>query len=460
MYDIDEITNTILHGNALTELKNIPDNCIDMICTSPPYYALRSYIADDVIWDGDINCNHEWEIISTRRPNSQGGKSEMLKRKNVENFQAYTDYNKRKVESKKCIKCNAWCGQLGQEPTVELFVNHLIQIFDQCKRVLKKGGSCFVVISDTYSGSGTGQKSTGKHGYDPNMFQQETKPFDKSIPKTSMCMVPERFAIKMIEHGWLLRNKIIWKKPSAMPQSAKTRFTNDWEYVYFFTKNENYFFKTQYEPINEDSIKRELRGTSDTHKYAGLSNVLRKHPEKNFKYMSEDEKSNKLKNLPNWAKKGRIKRAVWTISSENFGEKHFATYPRELVLACLDAGCPDKICVQCNKPYVTIYDESRVNTRPGINVGNAKSGKEGDPNKDLHNSDLSKYRQQIIRSNFRLIKGCNCEENKYKRGIVLDPFLGAGTTALVALQNSRKFVGIELSDYYINMARNRIKEYI
>lgn len=460
MYDVNNILNKILQGNALDELKKIPDECIDTIICSPPYYALRNYFTEGVIWDGDINCDHEWQIINTSRPNSQGGKSKMQKRKDVENFQAYTDYNKRVVYSNKCVKCGAWKGELGQEPTVDLFINHLIQIFDECKRVLKKGGSCWVVISDTYSGSGTGQKSTGKHGYDPNVFQQATKPFDQSIPKTSLCMVPERFAIKMINNGWLLRNKIIWKKPSAMPQSAKTRFTNDWEYVYFFTKNADYFFKTQYEPIQDISIKRELRGTSDTHKYVGASNVLRKYPEKNVKYMTEEEKNKKLSNMPSWTKKGRLKRAVWTVSSENFGEKHFATYPSKLILTCLDAGCPEKICVYCNRPYITIYDEDRVNTRPGINVGNAKSGTDSDPNKDLHNSDLSKYRQQIIRSNFRLIKDCNCEDDKYKRGIVLDPFIGAGTTALVALQNSRRFIGIELQKDFINMTMKRIEPYL
>lgn len=309
-------------GDALTQLQSIPNETVDCCITSPPYWALRDYKTD---------------------------------------------------------------GQLGLEPTITEYINKLIQIFDQVKRVLKKTGTCWVVIGDTYAGTGH------KEGAEPDPKRNEPRQGQlialnnkvNGIPNKSLCLIPERFAIAMIDKGWILRNKIIWYKPNCMPSSAKDRFTVDWEYVYFFTKSQRYYFETQYEPfISTDGRPFEERVKHET--WGG-------QPKKSINGIYPDTKM-----YPNWSKKqkliadplGRIKRCVWKISTKPFSGAHFAVFPPRLIEPMIKAGCP--------------------------------------------------------------VDG----------GIVLDPFMGAGTTGLVALQNARDFIGIELNAEYIKLAEQRLKPYL
>jgi DNA modification methylase len=260
----------IHQGDALNVLKTFEPESIDCCVTSPPYWALRDY----------------------------------------------------KVE-----------GQLGLEPTFHEYIDKLCTIFDQVKRVLKKTGSCWVVLGDTYS-------------------------LEKSL-----CLIPERFVIEMINRGWILRNKIIWHKRNCMPSSAKDRFTVDHEFVYFFVKSQKYYFETQYEPLEAPNRKQ-----GD---WVGGNKYIEQHTAvKNPGYHI-----NPL---------GRIKRCVWRVSTKPYSGAHFAVFPEQLIETPIKATCPVD-------------------------------------------------------------------------GIVLDPFMGAGTTGLVALKNARRFVGIELNPEYIELANKRLK---
>ncbi|MGC9086935.1 MAG: DNA-methyltransferase [Thermoproteota archaeon] len=176
--------NRVICGNALEVLKTFPDEVVDCIITSPPYYGKRKYGKDaELIWDGDKNCEHEW---------------------NEQNF---------------CKKCGAWRGELGLEPSPSLYVQHLLQITAELKRVLKKTGTFFLNVNDTYS-----QVS------------------ENGMRQKSMVLVPERLLFGLYEQGWYIRNKIVWLKPNAMPESVKSRFSNRYEFVYFLTKSKHYYF--------------------------------------------------------------------------------------------------------------------------------------------------------------------------------------------------------------------------
>lgn len=155
---------------------------------------------------------------------------------------------------------------------------------------------------------------------------------------------------------------------------------------------------------------------------------------------------------------GRIKRTVWSINPQPLSEAHFAAYPEELCETPIKATCPEWICNKCNKPREIIYEEKRINTRVGLDVGNGKSGTEQDPNAELHNSDLSRYRQEIVRKE-KSLSDCGCNAG-WHSGIVLDCFFGAGTTGLVALKMARNFIGIELSEEYIKISRKRLEPYL
>jgi hypothetical protein len=284
-------------------------------------------------------------------------------------------------------------------------------------------------------------------------------------------MIPSRFAIAMTDHSWILRNDLIWYKPNCMPSSAKDRFTIDYEHVFFFTKSKRYYFETQYEPMESQPHKPGNKKTMDkfdSHLSRDLD-YMQCHPDRVW--------GNPL---------GRLKRCVWKIPTQPYKEAHFATFPEALIEPMVKSGCPQYICNQCGHQRKLVYEETRINTRPGLDVGNGKSGTDNDPNSALHNSDLSKHRQKIIRMpKFGGIKSngygratysgkewnpvtrsqtpemtsCDCDNAGWSYGTVLDPFCGAGTTGLVALKHARNFIGIEINPEYIKLAEKRLEPY-
>jgi len=368
-------TNKIYCGNALDVLKKMPSEFIDCCVTSPPYWALRDYGTEGNIWDGDSNCEHDWSREIGRKQSREspgvGAKQEMDG--SLGNY---------------CSKCKAWKGNLGLEPTFDLYIKHLCDIFDEVKRVLRKDGTCWVVIGDTYaSGGGAAteqswvREANSTQGHPDNPAKSKLR---KTIPK-SLIMIPFRFAIEMVNRGWILRNTIIWHKPNCMPASVKDRFTVDYEYVFFFTKNKKYYFEQQFEPIKLDSVKRERRGNKDN-KYSkdeyfpeGVHANTMSQPREYKGYNDVEQECSE--------RKGRNKRTVWNISTKPFKEAHFAVFPEDLIETPIRAGCPEN-------------------------------------------------------------------------GIVLDPFLGAGTTALVALKQSKKFIGIELNREYCKIANKRLNNFL
>ena len=304
---------SLYQGNSLDALKRMPEESVDCIVTSSPYYGLRDYssvetvsadskqlvmdlidtkireyikkysgyrfyhndpqfndekktwfctirIDIDAVWDGDSDCVHEWIHERTERPNSGGGhnseKLQSKKKENVENFQESVEYNDRATYSSSCHKCHAWKGQLGLEPTYQMFIDHLLQITNELKRVLKPTGTLFWNMGDGYSGAGAGQKDMGKAVYRQDDFRHS--PIKSNLPNKSLMMIPERLAMGMIDQGWVLRNKLIWYKPNGMPSSVSDRFSNKWEYIFFFSKNRKYYFDLDSvrKPLSEGSIKR------------------------------------------------------------------------------------------------------------------------------------------------------------------------------------------------------------
>jgi DNA modification methylase len=201
--------NKIICGEALSTLKTLPEESVDCIVTSPPYWALRDYGVE---------------------------------------------------------------GQLGLETTFQEYITKLCDIFDEVKRVLKNTGTCWVNMGDTYISKGesrhagyTDPKYTnGRIGR-----MSEANALPQSIPEKCLAQIPSRFAIEMTNRGWILRNEIIWYKPNCMPSSVKDRFTVDFEKVFFFVKNKKYWFEQQLdeytEPINRwggNMVKR-LNGADE-----------------------------------------------------------------------------------------------------------------------------------------------------------------------------------------------------
>lgn len=371
--------NHIYQGDALSVLKTFPENSIDMVMTSPPYWGLRDYGVE---------------------------------------------------------------GQLGLESTFEEYIWKLCNIFDEVKRVLKKEGSCWVNLGDTYSATrwSDAPSTTGiSREHSDIVLDKKT-----NLPDKCLCMVPERFAIEMVNRGWILRNQIIWHKPNCMPSSVKDRFTVDFEKIFFFAKNKKYYFEQQFG--NYQSLD-DLKRRSNMNFYSSKENS------KYFGSELDQEKTNRKRNEFYSYKNGRNKRTTWKISTESFSEAHFAVYPEKLCRTPIKAGCPEYVCRKCGKPKEKVIETEYK--------GRTKYGKEISKNSKTEVNSLFQSNLYITptKKDFKGYSDCGCNVG-FSSGIVLDPFFGAGTTGLVARKLNRNFIGIELNEEYISIAQKRLDGWI
>jgi DNA modification methylase len=281
--NVDLWQDQILCGDAYEQLQQLPDDLVDTIVTSPPYYRQRDYQSPQ---------------------------------------------------------------QIGQEASVDTYVDRLVAVFSECRRVLKPTGSLWMVLGDKYiNGCQLG--------------------------------LPWRVALALQEHEWILRSDVIWHKPNAMPSSVKTRPTTDHEYVFFMTQQQKYYYDADAirEPHVTFSKESRMRGGRGHFFQRGST------PEKGKNRGDSNLHDGRWDQA--FHPQGRNKRTVWSISLSKVREAHFAVFPESLVETCLKASCP-----------------------PG--------------------------------------------------GLVLDPFLGSGTVALVARRLERHYLGIDCMPDYCDMAQRRI----
>ena len=433
--------NKIIHGNALRVLKKLPSESVDCIITSPPYWGLRDYGEEaNTIWGGDPYCEHEW-VLNIKKDSIEEG--------NIKGFR-----------SGFCKKCGAWFGQLGLEPSLEMYIEHLSEIMKELKRVLKKTGVIFWVHGDSYFTS----SPSNKKEFWRELEREDDSLIDRLVRKNSyssrelgissplkcMCLQNYRFILRCIDElGLILRNIIIWHKPNHMPSSVRDRFASAYEPVFMLVKSKRYWFDLDAVRVPtrnpEADFKRvmfDVRGGTKKHQQGGVSAFRTKNIEevKARLYL------------------GKNPGDVWAISTQPFPDAHFAVYPEKLVETMIKAACPQEICKKCGKARVRIIDKNYIPTRPGLNTGKGKSGTDLDPNKSLHRRDISKYRMKI---EYLTVGWTDCGCNAgWESGVVLDPFLGSGTTALVALKFGRRFIGIEINRKYCEMALQRIEPYL
>ena len=489
-----KMKHVLINKNILEALKEIPDESIDCIITSPPYYGLRSYKGADTVWDGDKNCQHDFndvdnyhdnlryrgensiirneknqEIhpIATRRPNASGGhNSKKLQIKETENFQESVDYDNRITTSYLCSRCGAWKGQLGLEPSYEMYLGHLMLITKELKRVLKETGTMFWNVGDSYTGN------TGNRGGWPDSKYSVSKEeaiengqaiFMKAdygnIQQKSLMLLPERFAIRMVDDGWILRNKLIWYKRNAMPSSVKDRFSNKYEFVYFFSRSKKYYFDL-------DAVRKPL-----------TESTWRRISEKNLDNQFQE---GKVAEMAQFSGTGNMKKALVNLRSKSFNIRvrdaqnyHVQKYENE--------GAYQKK----HNGYFNEDGSLRINT-DGVNPGdvilddtvnffrNRGSGGNYDYG-GINSDDASHYNENgtnpgdvmdipTMRHSFahfaifpeRLVEplikaGCP------KDGIVLDPFAGSGTTGVVARKLGRSSVQIEISEEYCKIIKERMQ---
>lgn len=372
------VNATILLGDVRQRLSEIPSGSVQTVITSPPYFGLRDY--GTASWDGgDPECDHKVGRAT------RGGLTQ------------FQQNNKGSFGDEAVWVC-PHCGanriddQIGLEPSPEEYVEAMVLVFREIRRVLKDDGTLWLNLGDSYwggkgqSGSGGAEKQAERNerGESLNKSHQtlggskQTRPTDGKHPiikPKDLVGIPWRVAFALQADGWYLRSDIVWAKPNPMPESVTDRPTKSHEYLFLLSKSPKYYYDSEAvkEPVAEATIGRSKRGTSATHKNINGAPGQTKHSLTQAKDNDPDRPVAEKRN----------RRDVWTINTKPFKGAHFAVMPEALVEPCVLAGSAD-----------------------------------GDT--------------------------------------VLDPFTGSGTVAVVANRLGRNFVGTELNPEYAEIARERI----
>ena len=500
----------ILHGDVLEKIKEIPTASIDCIITSPPYWNLRSYGTGKWV-DAKFECQHD----------------SIKKEKNeFDDVQQYT--------AKICPECDAHYEdkQIGSESDFMLFLDIMDEIMEECKRILKDTGTCWINLGDTYNGDKKGNKDK-KYSDDMRNGQNIDRKPESTVELKSRLGIPERFYIRCIDNGWVARNHIPWVKANNMPSSVKDRFTNKWESIFFFAKAQKYYFDldavrekplTESKPFNvrvretkkgheqakltggmslEEDESYDSRGVRIKEKYTDpKSNVSRLHKDRegnpnkqdttlgadgkpkptyvgfNARYKASQYGTAHRKSAAVVSPSGgvhnlNIKNShgfniltgesanhvggknpgdVFFINPRPFPEAHHATFPIELPLKILKSSCPKEVCTECGVPRFPI-------SKPTEEYAKMLQGSWHDHKNDAESGN-NKHIENNITSQYEVVGYTECDCGKpFTSGVVLDPFFGAGTTGVAAEKLGLHWMGIELNEEYIKIARKRLDPY-
>ena len=306
-------TNRTLYGDCRETLKELPEQSINTCITSPPYWGLRNYQEEE---------------------------------------------------------------QLGLEDTPEEFVENLVKVFREVKRVLRDDGNVWLNLGDSYynyrPGKGQSLIKQTVSNTNQDLPQEVARRANKidGLKEKDLVGIPWRVAFALQADGWYLRQDIIWNKPNPMPESVQDRCTKAHEYIFLLSKNPKYYF-------DNEAIKEDIAESSKSRLNQDIKNQI-----------GSDRVPGKSNgNMKAVGGSKRNKRSVWTVTTKPFKGAHFAVFPSDLIEPCILAGCP-------------------------------------------------------------------------KDGVVLDPFMGSGTTGMVAQQLGRKWIGCELNAEYISMQKNRTAQQV
>ena len=255
----------ILQGDCINSLKKLEDQSINTCITSPPYFGLRNY-------------NNEEK-------------------------------------------------QLGMEDTPEKFVDNLVNVFREVKRVLRDDGTVWLNLGDSYSSGGRTTTTNQSLRGDKDYGVTRPKP-SKGIKPKDLIGIPWRVAFALQQDGWYLRQDIIWHKPNPMPESVQDRCTKSHEYIFLLTKSAQYFY-------DNDAIREKTGNEATEEEYKDADGRFHNHAEDLVKGMMQKKPENfKALTHPN----GRNKRSVWTITTQPYKDAHFAVFPPKIPELCIKAG--------------------------------------------------------------------------------------------------------------------------
>jgi DNA modification methylase len=404
----------------------------------------------------DADCpGHEWgnEIISQANDSNRG----TLEWKTGGN-PATKIKGEKSSQDQFCLLCGAWRGSFGLEPVLDClgwatgqpcgqcYICHSLRIYRELRRLLRKDGTLWLNVGDSYNGGGrtaydSDVKSAGRGG----QYRLDGGGPSGLKPK-DLCGVPWRLALALQADGWWLRSDIIWAKPNPMPESCTDRPTTAHEHIFLLTKSANYFW-------DQNAVREQLLPASIGRSKRKSNPNLQRVASMPFNPGSRDrgEGTEKI-NLS-----GRNLRSVWTMPTATFPDAHFATFPPELPRRCIAAGTSEKgCCPHCGAPWKRVVEkgEEKDKSAKGSFFDKGKTA--------IHQEDRAQKGERFLNQTTGWLPTCGCkitgaEAGATKPCIVLDPFGGAGTTGVVAVEMGRDAALIELSPEYCLMAEKRIR---
>jgi len=324
---------------------------------------------------------------------------------------------------------------IGLEPTMGEYIDKLVRVFREVRRVLRDDGTCWVNLGDAYtSGNRATFRSAASEnkGHDVQNDQDRPSTPDGLKPK-DLCGIPWRVALALQADGWYLRSDIIWAKPNPMPESVTDRPTKSHEHVFLLSKRPQYYYDQeatrepaqygrgiyteQWKSGKENCDGHRSGGGTHSHTYEGSRNL----------------------------------RDVWHIATHAYPEAHFATYPEKLVEPCIKAGSAARACGKCGAPWEREvqkeqYGDWNERRDERMEVGHDCSGK-------IMGDDFHRSYKAPVTTGWR--PTCSHSDDTTS-SLILDPFCGSGTTGAVAVRLGRRFVGIEMNPEYIKLAEKRI----
>jgi len=337
-----------LQGNCIDKIKELEDNSIDCVVSSPPYFGLRDY--GTAQWQGgDPNCDH----IANPNATKKQGNPEFNKDRPSREETKYKGYHK-----DICPKCGAKRidEQFGLEKTYQEYIANTVKVFETFKPKLKDTATIWWNVGDSYASfrpmgtSDNGQYDgivskaysghlklndigrSGKTSKVPGNHYRGRGKISGCLKPKDLVMIPNRVAIALQEAGWYIRSEIIWHKPNPMPESVRDRPTSCHEKIWLITKSKKYYYDADAikEPTTESTKQRYKSGWKGNEKRDYVSGK-----QNHFSKYIGTEKSKQD------ALKGRNKRNVWTVTPKPFKDAHFATFPKDLIEPCIKAGCPE-----------------------------------------------------------------------------------------------------------------------
>jgi len=428
-------------------------------------WGLRDYKLSPIVLGGHGDCEHEWE---SRIPaiRNRWGNPDTLSEKQASNRGSLSNIEALEFnQSNFCSRCGAWRGSFGLEPHPQLYVEHLAYLCRLLKRVLKKTGSLWLNLGDTYFGGGGGNYGKSldskniRDGCHTTNFLNRIKEDNGWLQPKQKLLIPERVAIALQEDAWILRNDVCWHKPNHMPSSVKDRLTNSWEHLYFFVKSRKYFFdldsiRQPHKTANELFTRKTKpfgKAGSPQHRDASVNESYYGKFD-GFAEESERFGSSRARN----ERKGFDYDGKWKDNEQYMNEmqqrindRRASGIPHDSALSSpLGKNPSDTIVTRSlnpNKEYKSRDPERHVNLS-GSNVGDFWSITT-QPFKGAH---FAVYPERLCEMPIKAA----CP----KDGVILDPMCGSGTTLLVARKLCRNYIGIELNPAYVEMARKRIAQ--